>query len=78
MSENFMAVGADELGESLGEQARCPHCHKNHVVEYGNRIVRDPDGTEHKIPSTMLAFVKCPTNQSSYLVGIAGKELNHD
>ena len=77
MTENFIAVGADELGEPLADQVRCPNCKQRHPVKYGDRILREADGTERREPSKMLAFVKCPVNDAAYLVGIDGKELNN-
>lgn len=75
---DFLAVGADELGEPVGEQARCPNCKQKHSVRYGDEIVRDADGTRRKVPSKMLAFIKCTENKALYLVGIDGKELNDE
>jgi hypothetical protein len=65
----FVAIGADELGDDVGEMALCRVCGKEHPVQYGDRIL--PDGT--KEPSKMLAFYKCPKSKMSYLHGIDGK-----
>ena len=69
----FVAFGKDELDrkEELGDSVVCPNCGKSHQVEYGNRIL--DDGT--KVPCKMLAFISCPENEKSYLVGLIGKKL---
>lgn len=67
MTDNYLAIGNDELGGPVGDTAICPHCGKPHPVEYGERIL--PDGT--KEPTDMLGFVGC--NGSNYLVAIKGR-----
>ena len=66
----MLAVGKEELGCSVGDIAKCPHCSKAHKVLYGDKVEKDGTLT----PSKMLGFVKC-TNGSSYLVAIDGKEF---
>lgn len=64
----FLAVGNEELGAPLQNETICPNCEKQHAVEYGKDA---KTGEESKI----LAFVTCPQNSASYLVGISGKQL---
>lgn len=70
----FIAIGSGELenNEDVGEFAKCNNCGEYHEVKYGDKI--NDDGT--KTPSKMLAFITCPENNTSYLVGIEGKLLN--
>lgn len=70
----FMAVGNDELGETVGDTATCPNCGEQHTVEYGEKVTRDPvTGAERREPSRLLGFVKC--GEAAYLVAVNGKSL---
>jgi hypothetical protein len=66
--KNFLAVGADELGNPVGEFYAC-ECGEIHPVLYAEEVLMD--GT--KIPSKLMAYYKC--GDTSYLCGIAGKTL---
>jgi len=70
----FIAIGNGELenNENVGEFAKCNNCGGYHEVKYGDIV--NKDGT--KTPSKMLAFITCPENNASYLVGINGKLLS--
>ncbi len=69
----FVAFGNGELDgkEEIGEFETCPNCGKSHKVGYGNKVLKD--GT--KAPSKLLAFVDCPENGKTYLVGLRGKRV---
>lgn len=66
----YLAVGNDEIGGVLREQAKCPHCSLMHEVEYGERVL--DDGT--RVPSKMLAYVKCG-NGDVYIVGVNRRSI---
>lgn len=65
----FVAIGNNELGEDIGEFVDCPHCKKQHLVQYGDRI--EEDGT--KTPSKLLAYYKC--GDKAYLCAVNGKSV---
>jgi len=70
MKESFFAIGHDDLEakDDLEEnETVCPNCHQLHKIKYG----KDKDGNI----SNFLAFVKCPKNNESYLVGMKDKKL---
>jgi DNA-directed RNA polymerase subunit RPC12/RpoP len=69
----YFAISNAEIDEKpiLGNTIKCKVCGEHHNVEYGDIIEKDGS----KTPSKMLAFIKCPTNDKSYLVGINGKEI---
>ncbi len=67
MKVPFIAIGNDELTESLGSHIICERCGKRHKVKYGMRVLED--GT--KVPSKTIAFVRC--GGSTYLAGVNGK-----
>lgn len=69
----FIAFGNGELdgNDEIGEFETCPNCGELHKVGYGDKVLKD--GT--KVPTKMLAFVDCPENGNSYLVGIDGKRI---
>jgi phage terminase large subunit GpA-like protein len=71
MSTSILAIGAEQLGEELKPYVRCPHCDDPHEVRYGSKV--EPDGS--LTPSRLLAYVKCPDNNRSYLVGIDGHKF---
>ena len=63
----MIAVGNDELGEYVGETARCPHCGKEHPIIWGE----DKKTGEQ---SKMIGAVKCG-NGDMYLVAVAGRSI---
>jgi hypothetical protein len=63
----FIAVGGDDLGEEVGKYAKCPHCSKQHLVLYGEKVLDDGS----KVPSNMLGYVQC--RKASYVVAINGQ-----
>lgn len=65
----MLAVGPDDLGEELGSTFHCPHCGKEHPVEYGE--TEQPDGTMKKTKA--IAYYKC--GDTAYLAGIDGRML---
>lgn len=70
----MFAIGSKELEACPptreDEMATCPKCGELHPIGYGEEVLKD--GT--KIPSRMLAFVKCGSD--TYLVAINGKVIN--
>lgn len=67
--EPFIAIGNDQLGEPIGDTAKCPKCGAEHQVSYGERVLAD--GTRE--PSKLLAIVKC--GEHAYLVGLDGRSI---
>ena len=69
----MFAISYGELDDKpiIGETIKCKVCGELHDIQYGNIVEKDGSLT----PSKMLAFIKCPTNGNSYLVGINGKEI---
>lgn len=65
----MLAVGANELGEKIGNSYLCPRCGEEHPIEYGKQEM--PDGTWKE--TKLLAFYKC--GDKSYLAGIDGRLL---
>ena len=67
-------ISDDELDKKppIGDVAKCPRCGRMHKVEYGLKVNEDGSKEESKF----LAFIHCPTDESSWLVGINGKEIN--
>lgn len=70
---NLFAISNGELDNkpTLENTVKCKVCKKYHDVEYGDIIEKDGSRT----PSKMLAYIKCPKNCKSYLVGINGKAI---
>jgi len=60
--QTYLAIGADELIETLGDTIVCERCGQVHPVEYGRK-----DGRVDKD----MAYVKC--NGKTYLCGAGGK-----
>ena len=56
----MLAVGNDKLGKPLGDTITCPHCGKEHAVDFGK---------DDKI----LSFYNC--GDDAYLCGINGKSI---
>lgn len=71
MTIPFVAVGANELGASIGDKIECPHCGATHDVKYGERILED--GT--RVPSTDIGFYTC--DGRSYLCAVRGRSVMH-
>lgn len=69
----FVAFGNGELdgNDPVGTHEICPNCGEEHEVGYGEKV--NPDGTRE--PSKMLAFLTCPKNDTTYLIGIEGKKI---
>ena len=70
---NLFTISNEEINSksTLGTTVKCKVCGELHDVQYGDIIEKDGSLT----PSKMLAFIKCPANGESYLVGIEGKEI---
>ena len=70
----FVAYSNDELDgkDPVGTHAICNNCGGEHEVRYGEELIED--GTWK--PSKVLAFITCPENDATYLVGIKGSLLN--
>ncbi len=60
--QTYLAIGADELIEPLGDTIVCERCGQVHPVEYGRK-----DGRADKD----IAYVKC--QGKTYLCGVGGK-----
>lgn len=73
--DTFIAFGNDELEneEEIKDIEMCPNCNESHIVKYADRI--NEDGTKEK--SKELAFISCPQNGESYLVGVKGKKVQN-
>ena len=65
----MLAIGNDELGEDVGDTAKCLNCGKEHKVKYGKRVLEDGS----KMPSKSLGYVSC--REKSFLVSLMGKLL---
>ena len=70
MTADMLMVGDDELRGKLRDVVKCPHCTRQHALEYGDEVHRD--GT--RTPSRMLAFYRCAG--VLYLAGINGRALH--
>lgn len=66
---DWIAIGNEEITESLGDFILCDKCGQRHIIEYGDEILED--GT--RIPSKLLAFYDC--GGKSYLAGINGRDV---
>ena len=66
---DYLAVGNDELGDEIGDSIKCPHCGKQHLVEYGQKQLADGTWME----SRTLSFYKC--GDESYLCAINGRAI---
>ena len=74
MSDPFIAIGNDELGEPLQATIRCGKCGQEHPVENsGPSTTYHADGTKSQGESGLLQFYRC--GDKTYLAGIRGKEL---
>lgn len=69
----MLAIGPDELGKPIGGAIKCPQCGEQHEVVYADKVAKNPDGTERREPSKLLAFYRCGGN--AYLCGINGRAL---
>ena len=71
---NYVAIGADELGEYLGRTIRCRHCGETHVIEDSRpSTIYYPDGTKGVGPAGALQFYRC--GDTLYLAGVEGRAL---
>lgn len=64
---SFVAVGANELTQSLGGFIVCPSCGENHEIKCSSE---DP---ANKGKSVKLQFYKC--GDKTFLAGINGKKF---
>lgn len=71
---SFVAFGNDELNDNrdVSKYEKCNNCGQLHEVLYGDKV--NEDGTKTK--SKLIAYINCPENDASYLVGIEGKCVN--
>lgn len=69
----MFAIGNDELEKNglVEEYEKCRVCDELHKVQYGETVNKDGS----KTPSKDIAFIKCPTNDNIYLVGIFGRKI---
>lgn len=65
---NFLAVGNDELGDSLSLSIICPHCKQSHPIECSSSNPRNDN------KSLTLQFYKC--GDKTYLAGINNRRIN--
>ena len=69
---NYLAIGADEFGESLGKTIHCRKCGKTHVIEdSGPSTIHHPDGTTSVGPAGTLQFYRC--GNDTFLAGVEGR-----
>ena len=73
--ENHMAIGNDQLGGVIGEQAICPNCKKLHKVEFGTARDWLPDGSLSEPRPSNMGYVKC--GDDVYIVAVGGKKINY-
>lgn len=64
---SFIAVGADELTQTLGRLITCPSCGEKHEIKCSSE---DP---VNKGKAVKLQFYKC--GEKTFLAGINGKRL---
>ena len=66
----MLAIGNDEqknFPELKGESTMCHMCNQTHKIQYG---IDTKTGLE-----TDIAFIKCPKTDSSYLIGVRGRDI---
>lgn len=69
---NYVAIGADELGERLGRTIRCTRCGATHAVEdSGPSTIHHSDGTTSEGPAGTLQFYRC--GDDLFLAGVEGR-----
>lgn len=68
----FIAIGANELGDPLGDTIKCPICGETHTVEHSQPI--KTYGALVGTPTVgKLSFYKC--GDTHYLIGIDGRKI---
>jgi len=69
----MFVISNEELSnkQPLEETYKCYDCGEQHIVKYGDKILKD--GT--KVESKLLAFITCPITNKSYMVGINGMKI---
>ena len=69
----MFAIGKDEIDSSpaLGKTSQCRDCGEMHEVQYG----KTKNEADEWVESKTLAYISCPHSDSSYLVGIDGKDI---
>lgn len=69
---NYLAIGANELGEHLGKTIRCRQCGGTHAIEdSGPSTIHHPDGTTSVGPAGTLQFYRC--GDALFLAGVEGR-----
>lgn len=74
MSENFIAIGADELGGPIPRIIKCSHCGEEHEIKDSppsERVL--PDGTREQGPAGLLQYYNC--SGKTYLAGLDGRDI---
>ena len=76
MSDPFIAVGPENLGEPLSSTLTCPHCGAEHAIEHSGPSKRlAADGVTWEAgPSGLLQFYVCP-QAGTFLVGIENRRI---
>lgn len=76
MSEPFIVVGPENLGESLSRTLTCPHCRAEHSIANSGPSKRlAADGVTWEAgPSQLLQFYVCP-QAGTFLVGIQNRRI---
>lgn len=77
MSDPFVSIGQQDLGEPLSATVRCFHCGAAHPVESsgpGKRLAAD-GVTWEPTPPGLLQFYHCEQTNQSYLVGIGNRRI---
>jgi hypothetical protein len=72
MSDPFMFVGYENLGEPLSSTLTCPHCGAEHAMP-SRRLAAD-GVTWEAGPSQFLQFYVCP-QAGTFLVGIENRRI---
>ena len=60
--KEYLAIGNNELGNTLQENSVCPNCGELHILIQSK-------------PEPLLQAVKCEKDNELYLVGIFNKEI---
>ena len=76
MSAPLVAVGPENLGETLSSTLTCPHCGAEHAIEHSGPSKRlAADGVTWEAgPSQLLQFYVCP-QAGTFLVGIENRRI---
>ena len=69
----MFTISNDELNNCppIENIVLCRDCGEYHNVKYGDKVLSDGS----KVKSDLLAYIKCPTTEKCYLVGIQGKKI---